>query len=83
MIMDMSQEQVGGTHYKNMRIQPLDYAEDNELTPTEFSIVKYVTRHRHKGELEDLKKAAHYLKVLMFREYGQPIKISYSKEDDD
>jgi hypothetical protein len=40
-------EQHGGKHYKDMGIQPIEYAEANRkvLGPAAYSVVKYVTRH--------------------------------------
>lgn len=49
--------QVAGSHYKDMAIQPLTYAEANEMPFTEASVVKYVSRWKSKNGIEDLKKA--------------------------
>jgi hypothetical protein len=49
--------QIGGSHYKNMPIQPLVYSEMNNLSFTEASVVKYVSRWQSKNGIEDLKKA--------------------------
>ncbi len=72
--------QEGGSHYKGFPIQPIDYAEENKLTATEFSIVKYVTRHRTKNGLEDLKKAMHFLQMLFFRFYGIRVYVEYGEK---
>jgi hypothetical protein len=61
--------QEGGSHYKSKPIQPAVYSAVNELTPDEANVVKYVTRHRDKGGLEDLKKAQHYLQMIIDMEY--------------
>ena len=42
--------QVGGDHYKTCKIQPVDYIVENNLTFLEGNVVKYITRHRRKGE---------------------------------
>ncbi len=60
-------EQVGGSHYKDYAIQPLDYILANNLPWCEANVVKYVTRWRSKGGVEDLKKARHYLDLLIER----------------
>lgn len=70
-------KQIGGRHYKSMGIQPIDYAEANKMTPTEFSVVKYVTRHRHKDGWTDLEKAYHFLDMLALREYGVEVTMEY------
>jgi hypothetical protein len=57
--------QVGGSHYKNMPIQPLEYNIKNGLGFVEGSVVKYVSRWKSKGGIEDLKKARHLLDVLI------------------
>ena len=57
--------QVGGSHYKDKAIQPWDYIASNGLGYLEGNVVKYVSRWREKGGLEDLKKAQHYLTKLI------------------
>jgi hypothetical protein len=58
-------QQVGGSHYKDKAIQPWDYIASNSLGYLEGNVVKYVSRWREKGGLEDLKKAQHYLTKLI------------------
>ena len=62
---DANAAQVGGAHYKDKMIQPWDYIIDNNLGYLEGNIVKYVSRWREKGGVEDLKKAQHYLQKLI------------------
>ena len=57
--------QVGGSHYKDNGIQPWDYIAANDLGYFEGNIVKYVSRWKDKGGVEDLKKARHYLDKLI------------------
>jgi hypothetical protein len=57
--------QVGGQHYKTKTIQPWDYIAANQLGYFEGNIVKYVSRWRDKGGLDDLRKARHYLDKLI------------------
>lgn len=61
--------QIGGDHYKSMKIQPIEYAMANKLNPCEFNVVKYVSRHRNKNGLQDLIKAKHMIDVLIALEY--------------
>lgn len=49
--------QIGGDHYKRMPIQPITYIEANELGFSEGNVVKYVTRWKFKGGIQDLEKA--------------------------
>jgi len=66
--------QVAGTHYKDKAIQPWDYIIANELGYLEGNIVKYVSRWKDKGGLDDLKKAQHYLaKLIEVVENGQSL----------
>ena len=65
--------QVGGSHYRDMKIQPLEYCLENNLGLCESNIVKYVSRWRDKGGVEDLRKARHYLEVLIEREVSSSI----------
>jgi hypothetical protein len=58
-------EQVGGEHYKNLAIQPVEYIHTNGIGYVEGCVIKYVTRWRSKGGLNDLLKARHYLDVLI------------------
>ena len=60
--------QVGGDHYKRFNIQPIDFIIDNELGWCEANVVKYVTRWQYKNGMEDLRKAMHYLQLLIERE---------------
>jgi hypothetical protein len=53
--------QVAGDHYKKLGIQVWDYIIGNDLDYFQGSIIKYVTRWKDKGGIEDLKKAQHFL----------------------
>ena len=57
--------QVAGTHYKNKAIQPWDYIISNNIGYLEGNVIKYVSRWRDKGGVDDLKKAQHYLTKLI------------------
>lgn len=63
--MPSTDHQVGGDHYKDLPIQPIDFIHENGLSFIEGSIVKYVVRWRNKNGVEDLKKARHYLDILL------------------
>ena len=60
-----NQIQVAGTHYKNKAIQPWDYIVSNNIGYLEGNVIKYVSRWKDKGGIEDLKKAQHYLQKLI------------------
>ena len=63
--------QIGGNHYQNNPIQPVEYCQRNGLGCCESAVVKYVTRHKAKGGAEDLRKAIHYLELLIELDYGK------------
>lgn len=56
--------QVGGDHY-NTKISPIQYILANKIGFVEGNVIKYVSRYRKKGGVEDLKKAVHYLQLLI------------------
>lgn len=60
-----NEKQVGGLHYATKAIQPWDYIISNNLGYLEGNIVKYVSRWKDKGGVEDLNKAQHYLHKLI------------------
>lgn len=57
--------QVGGGHYKAMKIQPVEYIHANGIAFIEGCVIKYVSRWRSKGGVEDLKKSRHFLDLLI------------------
>jgi len=63
-------QQVGGSHYKTMAIQPSKFINDNHLLFAEGCVVKYVCRHKHKGKKQDILKAIHYLNIILERDYS-------------
>ena len=65
-------------HYANNEIEPIDYIIANKLTYCEGNVVKYITRWRGKGGIEDLKKAKPYIDFIIEKE-GVP-KITESKD---
>jgi len=67
---DPAKKQVGGDHYKKMKIQPMDYIEANDLNWAEGNVIKYVTRHSYKNGKEDLEKAIHMLEMIIKSRYS-------------
>lgn len=68
--MDSKNRQVGGGHYVRCDIQPVEYALANKFNYCESFALKYLTRHRHKNGIEDLRKAIHCIELLIEAEYG-------------
>jgi hypothetical protein len=65
------EKQVGGTHYAEMLIQPVEFIVANEIGFLEGNIIKYVCRHQVKNGAEDIKKAIHYCELLLEIKYGE------------
>lgn len=57
--------QVAGGHYKDLKIQPIEYIHANGIPFAEGSVIKYVTRWRAKGGIKDLEKARHFIDLLI------------------
>ena len=64
------EKQVGGKHYRNMKIQPAEFINENKLLFAEGNAIKYICRHAIKGKEEDVKKAIHYLEMILERDYS-------------
>ena len=59
-------DQVGGSHYARLKIQPIEYVLANDLGPCEANVIKYVSRFKAKGSpIGDLRKARQYLDILI------------------
>ena len=72
--------QVGGSHYKDMKIQPSEFINENKLQFAEGNAIKYICRHGSKGQKQDLEKAKHYIDMIIERDYGVA-KLPESDED--
>lgn len=57
--------QVGGDHYRDMAIQPVEFIHRNGIGFCEGSAIKYLCRWRKKGGLDDLRKAKHFIDLLI------------------
>ena len=64
-------KQIGGSHYKKMKIQPSKFVIENELLFPEGSVIKYICRHRFKNGKEDLLKAIHFIEMIIERDYSK------------
>ena len=63
--------QVGGEHYKQMKIQPVEYIHANNLSFLEGNVVKYITRHKTKNKAQDIRKIIHYCTLILQLEYNE------------
>ena len=68
--MSAYKKQVGGSHYKDMKIQASQFINENRLPFAEGSAIKYICRHALKGKEQDIDKAIHYLEMIKERDYS-------------
>lgn len=66
--MSVEKTQVGGDHYTKLAIQPMRYSMENGLDACQHTIIKYVTRFRDKGGIDDLIKAKQSIDLLIMFE---------------
>ena len=59
-----TQRQIGGKHYKDFKIQPIEFITKNKLSFIQGNIIKYVCRFDKKNGNEDIDKAIHYCELL-------------------
>ena len=57
-------KQIGGNHYEQFSIQPVEFAHTNCLSFIAGNIVKYICRWEVKNQIQDLDKIIHYTKIL-------------------
>jgi len=68
--------QVGGSHYKDMEVQPWQ-AMEAWLTPEEYRgyhkgvAISYLAREQSKGGMQDIQKAVHHLQRLIEMQGGE------------
>ena len=77
---DVYKKQIGGSHYSSMVIQPSEFINKNNLPFAEGNAIKYLCRHKAKGQKEDLLKAIHYIEMAIDRDYQdiEPKKESWT-----
>jgi hypothetical protein len=63
-------KQEGGSHYKDMAIQPVEFITKNNISFLEGNVIKYVCRHANKNGKQDIEKAIHYLELIKELHYG-------------
>ena len=59
--------QVGGSHYKDMVIQPFHFGMANNFNAFQFAVVKYASRYLNKNGVQDLKKIMHFCELEIER----------------
>ena len=56
-------KEVGGTHYADMKIEPIELICALDVDFIQGSIIKYISRYKNKNGVEDLNKALHYCNI--------------------
>jgi hypothetical protein len=74
--MKVYDHQIGGSHYQNMKIQPSEFINKNNIPFAEGNAIKYLCRHKQKGQKQDLEKAKHYINMAIERDYGDETEMS-------
>ena len=59
----------GGHHYKDFKIQPSVFINQNDLAFAEGNVIKYICRHTKKDKKKDILKAIHYCEMIIDRDY--------------
>lgn len=72
--------QEGGSHYKNLAIQPVEFITRNGIGFLEGNAIKYLVRHHHKGGAEDIRKAMHYCQMILELTYGAPQEVAVQEQ---
>ena len=57
--------QIGGEHYKDYVIQPIEFIYFNNIPFLEANVIKYIVRGQEKNGVQDLEKAKHYIDLLI------------------
>ena len=80
---DVYKKQIGGDHYQSMTIQPSEFINKNNLPFAEGNAIKYLCRHKQKGQEKDLEKAIHYCQMAIDRDYPEKVKTVSEKLQDE
>ena len=62
--------QVGGSHYKDLKIQPAEFLRQLNVPHLEGEAIYRILRHKQKAGREDLEKAIHTLQIILELDYG-------------
>lgn len=66
------------SHYRKMKIQPIDFIQANDMKYAEANVLKYICRHQDKEGRKDIIKAIRYCYFILERDYSEEVK---PKED--
>ena len=57
--------QIGGNHYKDMVMQPIELITALRCSFIQGCIIKYISRYRAKNGVQDIKKCIHYAQLAI------------------
>ena len=75
------QRQEGGQHYRGYPIQPVEYIVANGIGFLAGNVIKYVTRYKDKGGAADIRKAIHYLELILEFEYPNVVNSASNQQE--
>lgn len=83
--MNNPKTQVGGSHYNDMKIQPVVFIMENNLSYCQGNVIKYVCRYMNKNGAQDLVKAKQYIEFMLteLKNNGlenQPLQIKHNDD---
>lgn len=76
-----NREQIGGTHYSKMKIEPIKFILANDIPFCEGNVIKYICRYKDKDGIQDLLKAKQYIDFLI--EEQREIEANYEEAIND
>ena len=77
---DVYNKQIGGDHYQSMIIQHSEFINKNNIPFAEGNAIKYLCRHKQKGQKKDLEKAIHYCQMAIERDYSDEKILTYGNK---
>lgn len=57
--------QIGGSHYKDMPFQPIELIAALRCSFIQGCIIKYISRYKNKNGAQDIKKCIHYAQLAI------------------
>lgn len=73
-------EQIGGSHYKDMAMQPIELITYLRCSFIQGCIIKYICRYKAKNGAQDIKKCIHYAQLAIQLGDRKLHKSDYLKE---
>ena len=69
-------DQIGGSHYKSLVMQPIEFIVKSNLSFIQGNIIKYITRYKNKNGKQDIEKCIHYANMAIdLKDAGPKVKM--------